>query len=138
MLKILRNLTDQTFGKLTAIKPTEYRSKDGSIKWLCRCECGNELLVSSTKLISEDKISCGCLRPVASRNALIKAKKANNIFGTNVGLIKKKTLRTDNKSGTTGVKWNNSKNRWISQIFFQGKEHYLGAYLNIDDAVKAR
>lgn len=134
----LHKITGQKFGKLTALKPTDKRTKDRSIIWLCQCDCGKEKLVSSTKLISGDLISCGCLRPEVSRKALIKAKSKNNVLGTNIGLIKKKTLRSDNSSGVTGVRWNKLKGKWISRIYFQGKEHYIGTYKNFIDAVDAR
>lgn len=38
------NLTGQRFGRLTAIERAG-KSKDGNIKWLCKCDCGNEAVV---------------------------------------------------------------------------------------------
>lgn len=43
------DLTGQRFGRLVAIKPTEERS-DSSVKWLCKCDCGNTVLISSSSL----------------------------------------------------------------------------------------
>lgn len=34
------NLTNQKFGRLTAIKKAP--SKNNKTYWLCKCECGNE------------------------------------------------------------------------------------------------
>ena len=56
-----KDLTGQTFGRLTVIR--EYgRSKDGKIMWLCRCDCGGEVVVTSDHLRSEHTQSCGCLQ----------------------------------------------------------------------------
>jgi len=35
------DLTNQKFGKLTAIKPTDKRNSSGQIIWECICDCGN-------------------------------------------------------------------------------------------------
>ena len=49
--KTYKDLTGQTFGKLTAIKPTTM--KDGNhMYWLCLCECGNTHEVASSHLQS--------------------------------------------------------------------------------------
>ena len=44
----LIDLTDRTFDMLTVIKRVEDR-KPGRPMWLCQCECGNTVVVSSTK-----------------------------------------------------------------------------------------
>ena len=38
------------------------RSKDGHVLWKCRCDCGNECIVSSDKLKNQRTQSCGCLQ----------------------------------------------------------------------------
>ena len=35
--------------------------KDRSIKWLCKCDCGNEVAVSGSNLRTGHTQSCGCL-----------------------------------------------------------------------------
>lgn len=55
-----KDLTNQKFGKLLAIKPTEKR-KHGSIVWECLCECGNVHYSSAELLLSGKVNSCGCL-----------------------------------------------------------------------------
>ena len=55
------DLTGQPFGRLVVIR--EYgRDKWGKVLWLCRCECGNECVVSSDALRKQRTQSCGCLR----------------------------------------------------------------------------
>lgn len=55
------DLTGQRFGRLVVIR--EYgRTKDGRVTWLCRCDCGAEVVVSSNHLRSGNTQSCGCLK----------------------------------------------------------------------------
>lgn len=54
------NITGQKFGRLTAIKPVG-RNNHGNIKWLCRCDCGNEHEATVTTLRNGSVSSCGCL-----------------------------------------------------------------------------
>ena len=53
------DLTGQRFGKLTVI----HRVENIGVKtaWLCKCDCGNELVVISNSLRTGNTKSCGCL-----------------------------------------------------------------------------
>ena len=58
------DLTNQRFGKLTAIKRVEsIEEASGQIRtaWLCRCDCGHEIIVKTINLRSGDTKSCGCI-----------------------------------------------------------------------------
>lgn len=56
-----KDLTEMKFGRLTVIK--EYgRDKRGNALWLCKCECGNEVIVRGDKLKSGNTKSCGCYK----------------------------------------------------------------------------
>lgn len=50
------------FGRLTVVEDTRRRSKNGTVIWLCRCECGNLCKVLVTNLLKGSTRSCGCLR----------------------------------------------------------------------------
>ena len=55
------DLTGHRFGRLVVIR--EYgRAKDRQVTWLCRCECGAEVVVKAGNLRSGNTQSCGCLR----------------------------------------------------------------------------
>lgn len=54
------DLTNQKFGRLTAIKKAPSRSN--KTYWLCKCECGNEKEIQTSHLISGAIQSCGCLQ----------------------------------------------------------------------------
>ena len=55
------DLDGQRFGRLTVIRRNGI-SKDRYIKWLCQCECGQQLTVKSSSLKSGHTKSCGCLQ----------------------------------------------------------------------------
>ena len=55
------DLTGQRFGRLLVLYECG-RSKGGKVLWKCRCDCGNECIVSSDKLKNQRTQSCGCLQ----------------------------------------------------------------------------
>ena len=54
-------LAGQTVGRLLVLYECG-RSKGGCVLWKCRCECGNECVVSSDALKNQRTQSCGCLQ----------------------------------------------------------------------------
>lgn len=53
-------LEGERFGRLTVKNKTDKR-KDNRIVWLCQCDCGNHMEVTSNALKSGKTRSCGCL-----------------------------------------------------------------------------
>ncbi len=51
---------------------------------------------------------------------------------------KNKRIGKNNKSGQLGVYWNKSEDRWVSQIYIDGKCKYLGHYVDFDEACTVR
>ena len=49
-----------------------------------------------------------------------------------------KGIKSDNKSGCTGVSYNNEKHKWMASISRDGVDHRLGYFLHLEDAIKAR
>lgn len=65
--KSAKDLTNQKFGKLTAL----YRLENVSPPmWHCLCDCGNEIDVKSIELTSHNTISCGCKRKDLRKNLI--------------------------------------------------------------------
>jgi hypothetical protein len=62
----LRNLTAQTFGRLTVIERGQNDAR-GRACWWCQCACGNRRLVPSWSIISGNTKSCGCLHKELAR-----------------------------------------------------------------------
>lgn len=55
------NLVGKHFGRWTVLNKTENRTKNRTIIYHCRCECGNEKDVDAYTLKSGQSQSCGCL-----------------------------------------------------------------------------
>ena len=65
-----KDLTGLKIGKLTVLEPTQERIRN-AVVWLCRCDCGNEILVESRRLKPGAIYSCGCERdPLAGQTAV--------------------------------------------------------------------
>ena len=62
------DITGQRFGRLVAIKliPKEERTWSNKERaWLCKCDCGNEVIVRQRNLLGKRITkSCGCLRKI--------------------------------------------------------------------------
>jgi 5-methylcytosine-specific restriction endonuclease McrA len=59
------DLTGQIFGRLTVLEPVESKRDNGGRKrtrWLCVCECGNEVIALTDTLKNGHTKSCGCLK----------------------------------------------------------------------------
>jgi hypothetical protein len=52
------DISGKKFGKLTAISPSHI---NGKRVWKCRCDCNEEVFVTTGQLINGLKKSCGCL-----------------------------------------------------------------------------
>lgn len=57
-----RDITGKKYNSLTVIKETDQRDSCGRIKWLCTCDCGNNVTTTLASLRSGDRKSCGCKR----------------------------------------------------------------------------
>ena len=55
-----KDLRGRRFGRLVALKDSGQRTGNGCARWVCRCDCGHETLVSSDKLLGARTRSCGC------------------------------------------------------------------------------
>ena len=60
-MSALKDLTGMRFGRLLVISRAENRDC-GLAQWLCRCDCGRELIVRGSTLRNGASKSCGCLK----------------------------------------------------------------------------
>ena len=79
MIKV-KDLTGMRFGRLTVVKRAEdYIEPSGRhrIKWLCKCDCGNETIVIGNNLTKKNGTkSCGCF----AKENMSKIKKKYNTY----------------------------------------------------------
>jgi hypothetical protein len=58
------NMIGERFGKLKVLSEVKNRNKNGHIKYLCECECGEIKEVFGTHLRENKIVSCGCKNKV--------------------------------------------------------------------------
>jgi hypothetical protein len=53
------DITNKRFGRLVALRVDD-KTKYGQMKWLCKCDCGNEKSIIMSSLTKGRTFSCGC------------------------------------------------------------------------------
>lgn len=124
----LDDLSGQRFGKLTVV--SFHGKTNGHRTWNCRCDCGKETVVRESNLKNGLSKSCGCEHSPK--------KILHFVDGTCLEHLQTNHISKANTSGVRGVYFNKQRKKWIAQIMFRGKCHYLGGYDNFDEAVQAR
>lgn len=69
---MIKDLSGQKFGKLNVLKFNNINCKNRHAVWLCRCDCGSEILVESSRLTSGNTKSCGCLKAELNKSRALK------------------------------------------------------------------
>ncbi|MBC1419896.1 AP2 domain-containing protein [Listeria fleischmannii] len=142
----------KTYQMLRILKDSGKRTKGGQRIVTCRCACGQETDVVFSKLTGGYTHSCGCyarkIRQATLKNrtkediqrGIQKQRDQKQLIeGTRVlNINKPNQLLKNNTSGRKGVTFDKSRQKWLAQIEFQGKHHFLGRYSQFEDAVKAR
>lgn len=85
------DLVGQRYGRLVVIEFSHCRNKKRF--WKCRCDCGNEVVVSRMQLRNGDTKSCGCLHKERSSENGKKNKKhgwsKHSLFNVHQGMIRR-------------------------------------------------
>lgn len=63
-----KNLIGETFNKLTVIAPSE-KDLSGSVRWVCKCDCGNTITVLARSIVRGHTKSCGCIKSESIRES---------------------------------------------------------------------
>lgn len=124
------DLKGKRFGALLVIREHD-RQPGERVSWDCVCDCGNECVVTTSKLTSGYKTSCGC--GAYSKPATAKTKQAIDYLAT----YDQKPY-TNGSSPVRGVSYDHASGKWIASITHRGKRRFLGRYKDFDDAVAAR
>lgn len=116
----IKDLTNQTFNHLTAIK---YVGKDKNKKslWLFKCDCGNEKILRGTNVTREQIKSCGCKGKGVNFDKTPKEKIEENHRTQGYKIRHREKLFANNKSGATGVFWYESRQKYLCSVTVNGK-----------------
>ena len=134
------DMTGQRFGRLTVIEKATLPKKqaNGAVTgWLCRCDCGREVVYSRKDLLSGKITSCGCLLREESRKTV--AEKVGQVDGTTLSAISPdRKPNKNNKSGVKGVYYSKTEKCWIAKIGVKRKTITIGRFCSREDAAEAR
>lgn len=140
---LVKDLAGERFGKLTVmyrLKPHDHPYYSGVI-WHCKCDCGNECDVQSTKLIRGATVSCGCQKADSSKESWKKARETMNKAyqgGTNLYNISQVQPLRNSSTGVRGVYWNSDKQMYEVKIRLKGIVRHIGYFHDLEDAKAAR
>lgn len=98
-----KNIKGEKFGRLTALYPCGYLGKEKRLAWVCKCECGNYIMVPGKSLRNGNTKSCGCLQrdiTVVNNKKRGKEIRVGDVFGKltvtkNLGLFEKNGKRAN-------------------------------------------
>lgn len=135
------DLTGKKFNRLTVIKEVG-RDNQGFVTWLCKCDCGNEVVVTGASLRRGNTKSCGCL----IHDILVKRNTKHNMVGTRFyeiwASMKKRCLNSKSKAfkhyGARGIKvcdrWSSFENFYndMFQSYLDHVEKYGESETTLD------
>lgn len=139
------DLTGKRYGYLTVIKPAEslvYPSGRKRTQYLCRCDCGNEVVLPSSNLKSGNTKSCGCKRyEMASKTQKSKRRNRYDLSGDfGIGYTKNGTEFCFDKEDYEKIKpykWNITSGGYIgTSVGYAKNKHLLFLHRLIMDAEK--
>ena len=125
-----KDISGMEFGYLKAVEQTGKSSRGDNV-WLFECKCGNTVELPASRVVSGNTLSCGCLRGAAM--------KASRKYFDGTSIVQSMadvTVNPNSSSGYVGV--SQKRGKWQAYITYKGVHYSLGAYVNVEDAVKAR
>lgn len=125
-----QDLTGKRFGRLTAIKPVDI-SKNGTLVWECKCDCGNHVSVITSSLNCGNTKSCGkCRPPVIEKIKKFK----DTVTFEDIGKVKPCRSTT----GYVDIYSIKHKDGLVFQVYVHvfGKKVYIGRKKKLFDAIK--
>ena len=132
----VKNLIGQRFGRLTVIERADNLIIDSShqrARWVCKCDCGNVVIVTSDLLTSGHTMSCGCLAKDLTRERNIARRTQNEYIidrenNIAVGITSsgvKFAVDLDDFEKIKPYKWHNTEDGYIQAHDFDKKRTTL-------------
>lgn len=85
MARPVIDISGEKFGKLSVVRKVESQKGTNAL-WLCRCDCGNEIIVNGYLLRSGMKTNCGC-EPKFNSGRFAKGEGIKDISGKRFGKL---------------------------------------------------
>ena len=135
----IKDIIGQRFGHLIVLKRSDQYvmlSDRKKYLWECRCDCGATVYRLSEKL--KQGIQCACKTCMGKAAAIAMTENAGFVEGTQLSKLSTTKANANSSSGVRGVFFNRRSGKRRATLKFQGLDHYLGEYIKIEDAIKAR
>lgn len=143
--KVYQNTDAKVLGKkffrLTPIKRINF--ENGYSRYLCKCDCGNEIEVLGSQLLAGYYKSCGCYHKEGYehfediKDLGTKKLQSKRVEGTSLYAMQTK-IPTNNTSGVKGVSYVERLRKYRAYLQIRGKQINLGYYKTLEEAAKAR
>lgn len=132
-----KDLTNRVFGRLIVARRAPRKFKNRKVHWICECQCGNTVEVSSDKLLGGETRSCGCLRVEGGKKlAAYNKEHLTNDEGVFIPSLQRKT-REDNASDHKGICLRDNGNYSV-RIGVNNTNFNLGTYDDLTRAIRVR
>lgn len=118
------DLTGKRFGHLTVIKQAdapETNKNKSATYWLCKCDCGNEIVVIAANLNNKHTTSCGCI------NSKGELKIIQLLTDNKISFVHDKYIFTDCKLSTGGIARFDFYVNNLYVIEYDGEVHYTSS-----------
>lgn len=112
-----KDLIGMRFGKLIVLKENEKRT-NGQVTWLCKCDCGTLISISTNRLTTGNTSSCGCI------NYSIGEKNIKDILDINNIPYKAQWSCPELRLKRFDFALLDTNNNVIRLIEFDGKQHF--------------
>lgn len=130
------DLSGKRYGYLLVIKQSE--RKNNRPTWLCKCDCGTEIIVKEVYLKTGETRSCGCLKRLQEEENLRNAYNNKRVNGVVKPLFKGKDPRKDSSTGYRGVSKYYTRGtqdlRYRAWITVKGKRYYKSGFRTAKEA----
>ena len=109
----LKNLKGQRFDRLIVISRAE-NSKTGKARWICKCDCGNETVVSGDALRNKNTRSCGCLqKEIITKQNTIHGKTGTKIYKAYIHMKERCYSKNDKRYSDYGGRGITVCDEWL-------------------------
>lgn len=122
----------RSFGALTLLHRLNDSKTQSDELWLCECECGNRIEVTTRKLRRGVVTSCGCGRAKHAKTG----KRRGNVNDTTISELTD-VPKANNTTGVRGVS-KYADGRYHATITFRKRKYSLGSFARLDDAAAVR